>query len=632
MPSHVQMIYYVGLALAGYFVTGAIVALRKREPWSGILRSASVFIVAAAVAFVMDSDKYLSVLEYNPHSIRGSAPLVQQAGDPEGKTKAGGLDYDYATQWSLSPGEMMSFFVPTWYGFGQLTYEGRLSTQPFRFNGYWGPQPFTDAAQYMGVVITILAIIGFVRGRKDPFVLYMGVMIVLSLFIAFGKEFPVLYDPLFAYLPLFNKFRSPASILVLVQVFVPILAAYGITNLMKVREQGWTPAMDLRWKRIVGGLAVGVAASLILRAPIESLYQELFPLKDVGPILGRQFGPVQPQVINEIYQYVVGVVLTDITIALAACAVVFGVFWLYMKGSLRTTLFASILIGVIAFDLWRIDMRVMDPQPRQDHAAVFAAPDYVRALQQDTSQFRTLTLQNGQLPYDNTLAYWRIQSAYGYQGAKMRAYQDIVEVAGLSNPLVWQLMNVKYIISNTPDSSAWFDRVFDGEVFDVYRFKAALPRAFFVRRVERSTPEQILNAMANRSFDPLDVAWLQSDVPATIDPPGPGASAEITRFGIQDLSLRVTATGTNFLFLSETYYPEGWKAFLDGAEISIHRTNYLFRGFVMPPGTHTLEMRFEPRGFALGRTLSLFTNVLVFGGLAFVGFQEYRRRKAPAKA
>ncbi len=628
MPSHVQMIFYAALAFGGYFLMLVWLAIRHGEPWKGIFRSAGVLVVAAALAFAMDSDRYLSVLEYNPSSIRGSAPLIPPSGQAEEKTQAGGLDYEYATQWSLAPGELISFAVPTWYGFGHLEYDGPLARGPMRFNGYWGPQPFTDAAQYMGIVILVLAVGGFIRRRRDPFVLYLGAMIVFSILVAFGKELPLVYDAMFAYVPMFNKFRIPSMILVLVQIYVPLLAAYGVATWMGDREHTWSDKVEQKWKRVTLGLGVAAVLAFVGRGAVETVYQSFFPLSEVGPKLGRQFGQVPTQVVAEFYQTVVDYVAVDIIVALILCTALSAAVWFYGRRAIGVNAFAAILITAAGADLWRINSRVMDPQPRQSHEAIFAAPDYVQFLQRDTTLYRTLTFQQGQLPYDNTLAYFRIQSAYGYQGAKMRAYQDMVEVAGLYNPLVWQMMNVKYIISDQYDSTALFERVYDGQTFDVFRFRNALPRAFFVNRFEVASAEQTLNQIANGAFDPRDLMYVLADPGVGVDPPEAGASVEVTEFGIQHLKLKATATGTNLLFLSETYYQPGWKAFIDGKEEGIIRANYLFRGLVVPAGDHAIEMRFEPSGFALGKNLSLAVNLLVIVGFGAVGFFEWRERTA----
>jgi uncharacterized membrane protein YfhO len=120
--------------------------------------------------------------------------------------------------------------------------------------------------------------------------------------------------------------------------------------------------------------------------------------------------------------------------------------------------------------------------------------------------------------------------------------------------------------------------------------------------------------MAAMSFDPRDIAYVPENLNTTIDPPQEGSQATITRYGTQDLEIRATATGNNLLFLSDAYYPKGWKAYIDGKETEIRKVDYLFRGVVIPQGTHTIVMKFEPASFILGKTISLGTNLLVLCG------------------
>ncbi len=141
---------------------------------------------------------------------------------------------------------------------------------------------------------------------------------------------------------------------------------------------------------------------------------------------------------------------------------------------------------------------------------------------------------------------------------------------------------------------------------------------FFVNKCEVSDGLATLNKIAALSFDPRDIAYLLENIKTNIDPPLQGAEATIVHYGIQDLEVRATATGNNLLFLSEAYYPKGWKAFIDGKEVDILRLNYLFRGVIIPQGTHTLTMKFEPASFTFGKKLTLITNLLVLGGLIFL--------------
>jgi hypothetical protein len=647
LPSHVQMIFYVYLTLGLYLLFYLIKSfLKKKEVvegtappagWKPIVRTGLVLALAGALAFAMDADKYLSVWEYGPYSIRGSNPILETAQQAGTKTVAGGLDYEYATSWSFAPGEMMTWLVPSWYGFGVHEYSGPLTdNRPAMLNSYWGPQPFTHAPQYMGLIVLLLAIFGFVRNRRDPFVQFLGVTILLSLLIAFGKEFPIVYDLMYRYFPMYNKFRIPSMILVLVQIFVPILAGYGVVSLMKEREQLRGAALQ-RWKK---RLLLGLGASIIVCLGLSALYESFlsrqaiqnmvssvypygFPRDRVIDYVYRQ---IPAQISGELVAHVSKMVSTDLFMAIGLLVVSLGSLYYFIQGKMRFTTFSILLFATVAVDLWRVDMKPMDPKDRTSWQQVFQKPDYVSFLQKDSTLFRVLELRDGQPFYDNSLAYWRIQNAYGYQGAKMRAFQDVLDVVGLSNPLIRDLMNIKYIVPDKPDSSAGLGLVYNGAQ-KVYANLSVLPRAFFVNRYEVSDGLGILSKIRDTAFDPRDVVFFEKDPKLQVEPPHPAAKAEFLSYDIQDMQLKVTTSGNNLLFFSETYYPEGWKASIDGKETPIYRADYLFRAVVVPPGIHKLEMKFEPTGFYLGKNLSLFANLLVIGVLAFFGIDWWMKRK-----
>lgn len=631
LPGHIQMIFYTGFALLVYYVFFLAHALLKRENWLGVVRSGAILTIASVLAFAMTADQYLSTLEYSKYSTRGANPVQTQQQPGSQSTKkatGGGLDYDYATNWSLAPGELITFVVPSAYGFGFFEYSGPLTNnQPARLNTYFGPQPFTDAPQYMGIGVLVLAIVGFLKHRRDPFVQYLVVLSFIALLIAFGRELPIVYDVMFDYFPMFNKFRIPSMILVLVQMAVPILAGYGVLALLSLRDRSLTPTETKRWKYLVFGLAGAAVVSLIARPIVESIYSSFFPQMEVTALLARHY---QSSVLNAIYEIVTGAVATDVSVALVVLTILFGSIWLYIKRSIKLPVLGFAIVVALLADLWRVDVKPMEPRDaREAHIENFGMPDHVQYLLKDTTLYRTLEFENGQPPYSNKLAYWRIQSAYGYQGAKMRAFQDIAENVGMANPLVWGLMNVRYIISNTRDSSGLIQPVYHGRERIVYYNRAELPRAFFVNRYEVKEGAEILNSMKTMSFNPRDVAYVMEDPKATIQPPEEGASVQYKKFDLHRVELAVTATGWNLLFLSETYYPEGWKAFIDGVETPIYRLNYLFRGVVVPAGQHSLTMTFEPRGYNLGKTLSLTTNLLVLGyfvGLAGLSIARNKKR------
>ena len=547
------------------------------------------------------------------------------------KTIGGGLDYDYATSWSLSPGEIITFFIPSWYGFGPLPYQGPLTqNQPVKLYLYWGPQPSVDGPQYMGIIVIVFALIGFYRSRREPLVQYMGGIIVFSLLVSFGKEFSFVYDLMYHYCPIFNKFRVPSMILMLVQFFTPILAGYGILSFLPEGKKVISPAQSKQWKYIFTGIA-GLFLVVLLGGDLfKNVYQSFFPLQEVGKSLSHTYGQLNPEVVAMMADFVFSSVVTDITIALALLGVTFGAFYYFQKGKIQSSAVYAILIVVVLFDLWRIASKPHDPITPQEAQQAVETPNYVHVLQQDTTQYRVLRLVDGQPVYDNTPAYWRLHNAYGYHAAKMRIYQDVVDVAGMGNPLVWQMMNIKYIITNTQQNSPLLQQVYSDKEQQVYAFRYNLPHVFFVNKYEIKDGLEILNRIKAVSFDARNLAYIQEQPKTAIDEPKPGTGAELTHYGTQEMEIKATATGNNLLFVSDAYYPKGWKAYIDGKETEILRLDYLFRGVIVPAGRHTVTMKFEPEMFYLGKQISFWITLIVYGMLIFLGI-SYWLKKARTK-
>ena len=77
------------------------------------------------------------------------------------------------------------------------------------------------------------------------------------------------------------------------------------------------------------------------------------------------------------------------------------------------------------------------------------------------------------------------------------------------------------------------------------------------------------------------------------------------------------------LVLTEVDYP-GWKATIDGRPAKIERVNYLMRGVVVPPGKHTVEMRYEPKSWTVGWIITAFS-LVILAALVVLGLVRRRR-------
>ncbi|NTW32017.1 MAG: hypothetical protein HGB12_05235, partial [Bacteroidetes bacterium] len=137
------------------------------------------------------------------------------------------VDYDYATSWSFSPAEVMTFFVPYWVGFGDVEYKGQKT------NTYWGQMPFTTSPMYFGILTILLAIIGIIYNfKKNILVQSLTIISFLALILSFGRTFPILFDLMFYNFPYFSSFRAPVMIHIMINVSFVILAGFGIKSVL----------------------------------------------------------------------------------------------------------------------------------------------------------------------------------------------------------------------------------------------------------------------------------------------------------------------------------------------------------------------------------------------------------------
>ncbi len=626
--THIQMIFYSYLAVGLYLIFIFIRNLLKKESIAGTIRAGVLLIVATVVAFVMSADLYFSTYQYSKYSIRGASPIIQTQQDKG--TTGGGLDYQYATNWSFGPSEMMTFFIPSYYGFGDIVYNGPLSgNQTVHPNTYFGPQPFTDAPQYMGVIVLLLAVVGFLKNRKNPFVISSLIIIIVALLISFGREMPLVYDLLFNYLPYFNKFRSPSMILVLVQIFVPVLAAFGVDTIVKAREnpdqkfsRKW-----LIWTGVFGGILL---VTLLLQGSFKDSYYALIQSS-------ARFHGVSEQVSNLLFTNMIN----DLYISLVICLLTTGVIYLYLQRKITTLIDGIALMAILLFDLWRVDYQPMQLNDRQVQVQEFAEPDYIKFIKSqisvgggtltNDSLYRVLELEGGQPATSADLAYYLLQGANGYSGAKLRIYQDMIDVTGLNNPNVLRLLGVKYVITDKPDPM-------DGQI----AFKGSkiveentdvLPRAFFVDGYKIADGLQILESLRAGTFDPAKTIYFENDPKLRVEKPDTTVYVKFLDYKIQSMKLQVKASGNNLLLLSEVYYPAGWNAYIDGKPAEIYKADYFLRAILVPGGVHEIELKFEPKVYSVGRAMTLGTNgiVILLLIVALYGMFMKRRKKAVAE-
>ena len=621
LRAHVQIAYYTFLMVGLFYLYWAVETVLKKKDWKGVVTSGVLLGVAVVLGVALSSWLNLSVYEYSHYSIRGGT--------------GGGLSYGYATSWSFSPLEVLTFFIPSFVGFGGRT--------------YWGHMPFTDFPLYMGLIPLILIGLAFLLkpGRTAYF---GGLLGVLALFASFGKELPILYSPMFKFLPFFNKFRAPNTILILLQFAVAILAGIGLVALLRLNLDKIEQATRKKILNYLYGFG-GFLALLFL-----------YFLVAKSSLLGSMAasGKIANPVLQErAYKMAVN----DGLKALLLFGFAFGLIWLYLKKSIQGGALKWGLFILLIIDLWAVDFKIIHPQPKASEENFFAATETVNFLKKDHSLYRIMPVLDDKPA--NWYMYHLIQNMYGYHAAKIKIYQEMLAESGLPrsffmeyvkpvmqngrqgmgyrNPqeldmtawhfhkILLDMLNVKYILSPYAVPDKIYPIVFKGNRKRVLENKTVLPRAFFVDSLEVKHGKQaIFDRMKQLDFDPHKEAILEEKPPFAVEASSEN-HVEVTHYSIHRIDLKASMAGPALLVLSEVYYPAGWKAFVDGKQTKIYKTNYILRSVFLKPGAHTIQFVFKPKSFKLGLLITAVT-LIVLLGLIFIGWKQEEKKRSGAKS
>jgi lipoprotein-anchoring transpeptidase ErfK/SrfK len=306
--------------------------------------------------------------------------------------------------------------------------------------------------------------------------------------------------------------------------------------------------------------------------------------------------------------------------------------WMFVNKRINHSVFYAALTLVCVVDLWRVDVRPMDIPKKKIESEVFAKTDVINFLQSDSSVFRIADMDV--LPAPNVAAYHRLENIHGYHSAKLRVYQDLMDEAGngggsiINNPLLWNLLNVKYILAAQDMGPVQPVFVSAQNNARVYMNPSFRPRAYAVKHAVVASKTEILRHLKEQDFNDLDTAYVEEALPVMPDTNTAATQVKIVEKQNERQVYSVNAGGNNLVFFSEVYYPVSWKAYIDGKETPIIKTNFAFRGLVVPRGQHTVEFKYESPKFEQGKTISLACNVLVLLAAIGAGVMEWRSRRS----
>ena len=648
--NHVQMTYYYLFIIAAMFIAFLIMAIRQKKI-AQFIKATLVCIVGALIGVCVNLSNLYHTWEYSKESMRGKSELVKPATDNQ---TSSGLERDYITQWSYGIGETWTLLIPNTKGGASvplaMNEKAMEKAGEFRdiyeqnaqyFPQYWGSQPGTSGPVYVGAFVVFLFILGLFI-VKGPMKWALLAVTVLTILLSWGKNFMGLTDFFIDHFPMYAKFRTVASILVVAEFTMPLLAMMALKRIVDEPE-----VLKRNWRQALASFVLtGGAALLFAVAP--GLFFDFISAEE-ATFYSQQIPGLADNLVNVRQSIFTADCWRSLAIIVIGCAFL----WLYMKGKLKALFMVIALAALCLVDMWTVNKRYLNDEMFNQDKAVRSMPlakseADENILKDKSPDYRVLNFCVSTFN-DNTTSFYH-KSIGGYHAAKMQRYQDlidhyiapemnyvmqgfgqgqveitseneagvpVVQLANTDSMKVLNMLNAKYFImpmqygpmamqNATAMGNAWFvDKLTyvnsANEELDALGkldlHKEAVADAKFKETLGESTPQDSTAAVTLKTYEPNRLTY----------------QAQSEKGGI--------------IVFSEIYYPE-WEAQVDGQPVEVGRVNYVLRAIRVPAGQHEIVLSFFPKSVDKTETVAnIGLILLLLSIIAAIVMSVIRRKK-----
>ena len=645
--NHVQMTYYYLFIVLFMVIAFFVKALREKQLQS-FLKSSAIVIVAAGIGVAINISNLYHTWQYQKESMRGKSELVK--GNNANQTSSG-LERDYITQWSYGIDETMTLLVPNAKGGASaplVQNESAMSKADPQvqsmlpqiyeaFPQYFGSQPGTSGPVYVGAFVLFLFVLGLFI-VKGPMKWALLGATILSILLAWGKNFMGFTDFFLDYVPMYAKFRTVASILVIAEFTIPLLAALALKQIVDEPEE---LKKQMKFVYISLGLTAGVAFLMAVAPGIMSPFVSEQETQMIASIQGMDAN-TQHLIISNIESMRQAMVSADAWRSVVIILIGFALLMAFRFRKLPGKYMIVALAVLCLIDLWQVDKRYLNdgmfvPRSERENPHQPTAAD-AKILQDRSLNYRVLNFAVSTFN-DNETSYFH-KSVGGYHPAKLRRYQEMIDayiapqmqaamgeistkggdmqkVDGRKVFPVLNMLNTKYFIlplqggttvalqNPYAQGNAWFVNkiVYVGDANAEYAQ---------VAKINLQT-----EAVADKKFESALGQAITNDSTATV---------RLTSYQPNNLRYTVDSKNGGIVVFSEIYYP-GWTATVDGTPTPIARVNYILRAITVKPGKHTVVFDFHPSSIRTTEIIAYISLVLLL--LAIVGtvYVEFRKSR-----
>lgn len=641
--NHVQMTYYFLFVILFMIIAYLVDAIRKKE-LARFGKATAVCAAGAVIGICLNLSNLYHTWEYSKETMRGKSELVKK--DVANQTSTG-LDRDYITQWSYGIDETWTLLVPNTKGGASVPLVESETAMKHadpnfapiyqQLGQYWGEQPGTQGPVYVGAFVLMLFILGLFI-VKGPMKWALLAATVLSVLLAWGKNFMPFTNFFIDYVPMYAKFRTVASILVIAEFTIPLLAMLA---LKKIVDEPEILTKRIKTVYLSFGLTGGIA---ILFALFPTLFfSDFISSNEMKALMTLPQEYVNP-VIDNLRDMREAVFTADCW--RSALVVVIGTLCLllFKARKLKANYMVGAIIVLCLIDLWQVNKRYLNNDmfvPKSEREAPIQETETDRIILQDKTDlgnYRVLNLASNTFN-ENETSYFH-NSIGGYHAAKLRRYQDMIDmyiapemgslmqavaqaggdmskVNGDSIFPVLNMLNARYFILPLQDGQTV-------PVQNPYVYGPAwyVDNLTYVdnanAEIERVGKMDIRHeAVADKRFEAQLKTAVKQDSTSVV---------KLTSYMSDRLTYDVNSSKGGVIVFSEVYYP-GWTATVDGQPVELGRVNYLLRAVNIAPGKHKIELAFHPKSVTTTETIAYVAYAVLLLAILLLAYIEYRKKR-----
>lgn len=641
--NHVQMTYYFLFVILFMIIAYLVDAIRKKE-LARFGKATAVCAAGAVIGICLNLSNLYHTWEYSKETMRGKSELVKK--DVANQTSTG-LDRDYITQWSYGIDETWTLLVPNTKGGASVPLVESETAMKHadpnfapiyqQLGQYWGEQPGTQGPVYVGAFVLMLFILGLFI-VKGPMKWALLAATVLSVLLAWGKNFMPFTNFFIDYVPMYAKFRTVASILVIAEFTIPLLAMLA---LKKIVDEPEILTKRIKTVYLSFGLTGGIA---ILFALFPTLFfSDFISSNEMKALMTLPQEYVNP-VIDNLRDMREAVFTADCW--RSALVVVIGTLCLllFKARKLKANYMVGAIIVLCLIDLWQVNKRYLNNGmfvPKSEREAPIQETETDRIILQDKTDlgnYRVLNLASNTFN-ENETSYFH-NSIGGYHAAKLRRYQDMIDmyiapemgslmqavaqaggdmskVNGDSIFPVLNMLNARYFILPLQDRQTV-------PVQNPYVYGPAwyVDKLTYVdnanAEIERVGKMDIRHeAVADKRFEAQLKTAVKQDSTSVV---------KLTSYMSDRLTYDVNSSKGGVIVFSEVYYP-GWTATVDGQPVELGRVNYLLRAVNVAPGKHKIELAFHPKSVTTTETIAYVAYAVLLLAILLLAYIEYRKKR-----